>query len=288
MRDGNHCAATEPRLKDLRGLSAAPLPGQALVVVAPQRLLSTAVIPREEGHAPERSLLPAGLQRVEAGQLWSEERHCCPLGLLGGMHRRGAAFLVRQHGQLHGELLGPAQRLGTTRRGPVYAQAMQGRDPATGETLRLRRLTIELKVATRDGDTALHILSNVPPERGAAAHLARVYGKRWSIETAFLEITTTLACEINTLGYPKAAIFGFCLALVAYNMLAVVLAALRSVHGAETVAQEVSSYYIAHEIAETSRGMMIALPEDAWRVFRTMSAAAMGATLLELARKAPR
>jgi len=57
------------------------------------------------------------------------------------------------------------------------------------------------------------------------------------------------------------------------------------VHGTETVAQEVSSYYIAHEIAETYRGMMIAIPEDEWRVFRTMSTAAMGATLLELARK---
>jgi hypothetical protein len=68
-------------------------------------------------------------------------------------------------------------------------------------------------------------------------------------------------------------------------MLAVVLAALRSVHGAETVEQEVSLYYIAHEIAETYRGMMIAIPADAWRVFRTMSTAAMGATLLELAQK---
>ena len=56
-------------------------------------------------------------------------------------------------------------------------------------------------------------------------------------------------------------------------------------HGAETVEQEVSSYYIAHEIAETYRGMMIAIPEDAWRVFRTMSTAAMVATLLELAQK---
>jgi len=57
------------------------------------------------------------------------------------------------------------------------------------------------------------------------------------------------------------------------------------VHGTKTVEQEVSSYYIAHEIAETYRGMMIAIPEDEWRIFRTMSAAAMGATLLELARK---
>jgi len=47
---------------------------------------------------------------------------------------------------------------------------------------------------------------------------------------------------MNTLGYPKAALFGFCLALVAYNLLAVVLAALRSVHGEETVKEEVSLY----------------------------------------------
>jgi hypothetical protein len=52
-------------------------------------------------------------------------------------------------------------------------------------------------VATRDGDTELHILSNVPRGRATASQLARVYGKRWSIETAFFEITTTLTCEIN-------------------------------------------------------------------------------------------
>ena len=59
------------------------------------------------------------------------------------------------------------------------------------------------------------------------------------------------------MGYPKAALFGLCLALVAYNVLAVVLAALRSVHGEETVDQEVSLYYIANEIATTYKGMMI-------------------------------
>src|SRR5262245_14586452 len=86
---------------------------------------------------------------------------------------------------------------------------MRVRDPARGETMRVRRMTIQLTVPTRDGDTELHILSNVPSGRASAAQLARVYGKRWSIETAFFEITTTLSCEINTLGYPKAALFTF-------------------------------------------------------------------------------
>ena len=91
--------------------------------------------------------------------------------------------------------------------------------------------------------------------------------------------------EINTLGYPKAALFGFCLALVAYNVLAVVLAALRGVHGQQTVDEEVSLYYLANEVATTYRGMMIAIPEVEWDVFYRMSASDMAVTLLDLAKR---
>lgn len=98
------------------------------------------------------------------------------------------------------------------------------------------------------------------------------------------------------MGYPKAALFGFCLALVAYNMLAVVLAALRSVHGANTIDQELSLYYVANDIAQTYHGMMIAIPEDEWRIFSRMRPVEMVATLralaqqvrLEAYRKSPR
>src|SRR5262249_24435042 len=147
------------------------------------------------------------------------------------MARRGAAFVVRQHGQLQGELLGRLTCKGASRSGPVYEQPMCVRDPDSSETMRLRRITLKLKAPTRDGDTELHILSNVPVPRASAPQLARLYGKRWTIETAFFEITTTLACEINTLGYPKAALFTFCLALLAYNAVSLIKAALRSTHG---------------------------------------------------------
>jgi hypothetical protein len=98
------------------------------------------------------------------------------------------------------------------------------------------------------------------------------------------------------LGYPKAALFGFCLALVAYNLLAVVLAALRGVHGEEKVEEEVSLYYIANDIATTYHGMMIAIPAPEWDLFYSMSLAELAAILLELAqgvrlqtiRKSPR
>jgi len=117
-----------------------------------------------------------------------------------GIARRGAAFLVRQHGQLQGELLGAPIRQGVTRSGTVSEQAMLVYDPCSGEALPLRRLTLALKEPTRDGDTALHLLTNVPAQEARARPLVGVYGKRWTIETAFLELTTTLSCEIRTLG----------------------------------------------------------------------------------------
>jgi hypothetical protein len=108
--DSNHLAATEHRLKELRGSWAAPLPGQALVVLDQQRMLITDVILSEDGHAQERSLIPEVLQLVEVNQLWIEDRNFCTLGWMFGMARREAVFVVRQHGQLQGELLGRAKR----------------------------------------------------------------------------------------------------------------------------------------------------------------------------------
>jgi len=86
---------------------------------------------------------------------------------------------------------------------------------------------------------------------------------------------------MNPLGYPQAALFGFCLALVASNMLAVVMAAGRSVQGAQLIDQERSLSDIANDIAPTSHGMMRAIPEDAWRVFGRMRPAEMVTTLKE-------
>ena len=71
---------------------------------------------------------------------------------------------------------------------------------------------------------------------------------------------------------------------MAYNLLAVVLAALRGVHGEEKVEEEVSLYYIANEISTTYHGMMIAIPAPEWDVFYSMNLADLAAILLELAR----
>ncbi len=76
---------------------------------------------------------------------------------------------------------------------------------------------------TRDGDHLLYIVTNVPRHLASTKRVARLYRKRWTLETAFQQLEAYFRAEIHTLGSPKAAIFGCCLALVAYNILAVVL-----------------------------------------------------------------
>jgi hypothetical protein len=112
-----------------------------------------------------------------------------------------------------------------------------------------------------------------------------MYRKRWTIETAFQELEAHLHSEINSLGYPKAALFGFCVALLSYNVLAVVKAALRSVHGEEKIANEVSGYYLAGHLARTYDGMIIAIPEDDWSRFQQMSTERFIQILQQLAGK---
>jgi hypothetical protein len=110
-----------------------------------------------------------------------------------------------------------------------------------------------------------------------------VYGKRWSIETAFFEITTTLSCEMQTLGYPKAALCAFCLALVASNAVAVIKAALRREHGKPKGNDAVSISYLALERRRTYDGMMIAIPAPYWAVVRERSNAELAGSLRERA-----
>jgi len=136
-----------------------------------------------------------------------------------------------------------------------------------------------------DGDKVLTLLTNLSKTAAHAKQIAEMYRKRWTIETAFQELEAHLHSEINALGYPKAALFGFCVALVAYNGLAVVKAALRRVHGEQKIANEVSGYYLAGHLARTYDGMMIAVPEEEWSIFQAMSLEAFIRTLQQLANK---
>ena len=104
---------------------------------------------------------------------------------------------------------------------PVFEQEAQLSDEG-GEPMRVRRITVVLDVPTRDGETEVHILTDLPSEAADALTIAELYRKRWTVEAAFGELATCLNGEVNTLGYPKAALFAFCVALMSYNVLGVV------------------------------------------------------------------
>lgn len=282
--DGCHLAGTEHRIKELRSIGAGALPGHALVVLDPRLMLVVDVIPCEDGHAQERSLLDQVLETVAARDLWIEDRNFCTTNFLFGIARRGAFFVVRQHAAtLRWEFAGERRGCGWIDAGQVFEQSIRAADDA-GEFLVLRRITVALDAPTRDGETELHLLTNVPAEDALASAVADLYRRRWTIETAFQELAATLDGEVDALGYPKAALFAFCVALTSYNVLSTLKAALRAVHGEEVVAEEVSAYYMADEIGMTRRGMMIAIPEDEWVVFHGLPPVELAGVLVELAR----
>jgi hypothetical protein len=265
-------------------MRAAALPGQTLVILDPELGLVGDVVACTDGHTQERALLGEVLPMVEPGDLWLGDRNFCTTGFLFGIADRGGFFLIRQHAStLTWELLGRRKRCGKTASGTVYEQSVSLSNPATGATWRVRRITVELKKPTRDGETEIHVLTNVPALAADALTLSEVYLQRWTIETMFQTLTVALTCEIKTLGYPQAALFGFCLAVVAYNAVALVQAALRAVHGPETVAQQVSWYYVCTHIAKVYEGMMMAVGVPHWRIFRKMEDAEFVGVLRQLA-----
>lgn len=283
--DGNHLSASEHRLKALRQVAAAPLPGKTLVVLDPQLKLATHVIACEDGHAQERSLFDEILPLVKQGDIWIADRNFSTTGLLFGIAERGGDFLIRQHSNIRGVAETAAAYKGKCESGKVYEQAFLLSNAKTGETMQVRRILVRLEKPTRDGSQELQLQSTIPEHAASAVELAELYRKRWKIETLFQELTTTLTCEIKALGYPRAAILGFCLALVAYNAVSVVFGALRATHGQEKIETEVSGYYINKEFRATYDGMMITIPASEWIVFQEMTAAQASKILLRLAAK---
>ena len=283
--DGNALSGTEHRIQPLRDLGAAGLPGKLLAIYEPASGLILQVVLEEDGHAQERALLDP--VPIEPGQLWIMDRNFCVRTFLFRMHRSGTSFLVRRHAQnLPFQELGPLQAKGRCPTGMVFEQAIAVEDPESpGVVYRLRRIVLELDQPTRDGETEIVLVTNLPAEVSAIA-CCQAYRDRWQIERHFQTLTDLLHCEIPSLGYPRAALFGFSMSVVAGQALAVLQGSLRAVHGAE-MAGEVSRYELVNDIAEVYRGMMIAVPPPEWAWVRQCSATVVAGLLNQLAAHVP-
>lgn len=278
--DGNFLAGTDHRLACLRGSGAAALPGMALVARDGDTGLLTAIVPCEDAYTNERALYTAVLPLVEANDLWLADRNFCTDDYLSGIEARKAFFLIRHHAGTKLHPLGPETHRRRHRDGTISEQ------PVRVGSLTCRCIIIRLKRPLRDGTTDIRLLTNVSREQLSARRAAELYRTRWRIETAFQELTESVRCEINTLGYPKAALFGFALAVVAYNLLVVTRAALASGLGEEVGGVEaLSSFHMATQVAAVADGMLIAVPPPVWEQFVAMTAAEFAGWLYDVARR---
>lgn len=296
--DCNHLAGTEHRIPETRDVAEAVLPGQTLVVYDLDLELVIDAVPCENAHAQERTLLPAMIEGCFPWDLWIGDRNFSVAWWFLEVDRRGAFFLVRQHANgVHVEPLEDFIVIGRSATGEVQEQKVRvvemnghGRprldEHGQPQEMEMRRVRVLLDKPTQDGDTEVLLLSNVPAADASALVLSQLYLQRWTIEHGFQTMTDVLKCELNTLAYPKAALLGFCVALLGFNILAVLRAALRSEHGAATVEKEVSSYHVMCEVKEKIGGMMIALPPEMWAPLGRLELAKFVELLREVASQA--
>lgn len=281
--DGNHLTATQRRLGVLWECSAGPLPGQALVVLEPDVMLVTHMLPCEDGHAQERSMTPELLALVEAGDCWIADRNFCTSALLNGIAARGAFFAIRHHANLRIVSSGTPRRRGRTETGEIFEHKVT-LESEDGVLMEVRRILVRLEKPTRDGELELAVITNVPASDASAIQIAELYRKRWTLETLFFELTQMLEGELNTMGYPRAALLGFAIALVSYNLISTTKSAMRAAFGSEKVEEEVSNYYIANEARVMKEGLDVVTDPEDWEPFQTVSAETLAKDLVELAR----
>lgn len=262
--DGNHLPASDKRLAPLRGLRGAALPGHTVVVYDPDSALVCDIVACEDAYQSERIGAAELIDSAQAGQVWIGDRHFCTQPLLCGLQQRAAGFIVREHTN-HPRLQarGCWGEYSTIPTGRVRQQhiVLAAGEQTPAPVAQWRRIQIELDTPTEAGDSAITLWSNLP-EHIDAATIAQLYRKRWRIEGMFGRLESVLHSEVRTLGHPRAALLGFAVAVLAYNVLALLKAVTERVHCPTHPGLEISTYHLAVEICSTYEAMMFTLPAE--------------------------
>jgi len=282
--DGNCIEATEHRIEELRNTKSGALPGKSLVIYEPELEMATDVFPVEDGHAQERSLLNQVLLTVEKNDLLVMDRNFAVRSFLVGIGDQKGFYIVRKHKGLALKKSSEEKYKGKDKGNKIYESLCTIEDD-DGNPIEVRCIRIELRNSARNGEKELVILSNLSRSAAPAKVIAEIYRKRWTIETAFQELEAHLHSEINTLGYPKAALFGFCTALVAYNAMAVVKGALRRAYGEKKIRDNFSGFYMALHLQMERAGIDMMIEDNEWTIFREMNINDFSEFILSLAEK---
>lgn len=261
--DGNHLEATENRLD---GLSAAALPGQALVLLGHASGLVLDVLPWEDAHANEKEVLSAYQLDLQASDVVVADRQFCAITVMKRLQAQKAKFILRHNASVGLHTVKERRPCGKIATGQVYESRVR-----YAQTKRvLRCVEVELDTPTRQGETLIRLLTDLPVSKASGGQVAQAYLCRHQIETVFWDLTMSLTCEVKTLAYPRAALFAFCVSVAVYNGLQLVKRAVSAAHGAE-VLKDLSGHTMSEEVGRMWEGLDLALDQVEWDELRAMS-----------------
>lgn len=163
---GNHGGTGYPQVRLL-----------ALVACGTRSVIDAVFGPTSTG---ETSYAPTLLRSLRAGMLLLGDRNFAAKDLLADVAATGAELLVR---------------LKNGRRMPVLARYKDGSYLSTLGRLRVRVIDCEITLNTTAGQhTGIYRLATtlLDPHRYPAAELIRLYHERWEIETAYLELKSSI------------------------------------------------------------------------------------------------
>lgn len=262
--DGNHLPASDKRLAELRDVRGAALPGHTLVVYDPDSTQVCDILACEDAYESERVGALQLVDSAQPGQAWIADRHFCTATVLGGLHVRGAGFIVREHVK-HPRLMsrGDWSEQYATENGQVREQSIELllSKLESSPCVTWRRIEIELDSPTDSGDKTVAVWSNLPADIPATT-IARLYRKRWRIEGMFGRLESVLHSEIKTLGHPRAALLGFAVAVLAYNVLSLLKAVTEQAHRTTHPELDVSTYHLTVDIVSSYESMIMLLPSE--------------------------
>jgi IS4 transposase len=278
--DGNHLPASDKRLAALRDQRGAALPGHTLVVYDPDTTLVSDIVACEDAHASERSAAAPLLECAEAGELWIADRNFCTRSLLQGWHDAKASFIVREHAR-HPHLIRESRwrACGRIETGAVFEQLIW----VDEDQAPWRRIELRLDEPTESGETTIGLWSNLP-RTVSAAKITEIYRKRWRIEGMFQRLESVLQSEIRSFGHPRAALMGFAVAVLAYNVLSLLKRSIEQAHRDSAPALDVSTYYLALDIRTEYPALLLMLAPAQWAAWSDADPPVIAEYLLQLAR----
>jgi hypothetical protein len=227
------------------------------------------------------------LEHAQQGDLWLADRNFSTTRIIWGLEDRHATFIIREHGRTPNPTeVGKRRKVGRVQTGVLFEQTVQVEDDS-GRLLTLRRIELQLDEPTEEEEPLIRLLTNAPEEKLSAEQVACLYRKRWSIEGMFQSLESALHSEVRTLGQPRAALLAFGTAVVAYNILAVIQAAVEAAHPeAKAEGVELSPFFFSTEVKATYGGMMIAVGDDVWAAFDEQSPLQLSRPLVRIAQHA--